>query len=126
MIVVHQQWLIIKAIKANFITYSLAGAILFLLESGVIEDKNDIVKDNIVNKLKGIKQQEQNIFDRVNHIMNYKNMFQCKKVNKKSENEKRILHPQIYFATLLRELKTPFMYVHCSLLQETNRTQYLL
>jgi len=100
--------------KSKCLTYSLVGAILFLLESGVIEDKNDIVRDNIVNKLKGIKQQQQNIFDRVNHIMTNENMFQCRKVNKKKRKRKMNTPPTDILCKTFERTKN-CIYV-CSLL----------
>jgi hypothetical protein len=100
--------------KSKCLAYSLAGAIVFLFGSGVIEDKNDIVRDNIVNKLKGIKQQVQNIFDRVNHIMCYNGMFQCEKVNKKKRKRKTNTPPTDILCNTFERAKN-CIYV-CSLL----------
>ena len=40
-------------------------------------------QDNILDKLMMIKQQDQDIIVQVNKIMSFRNMFQCRKMNKK-------------------------------------------
>ena len=100
--------------KSKCLTYSLVAAITYLFQSGVIEDNNDIMRDNIVNKLKGIKQQEQNIFDRVNNIMSYKGMFECRKLNKKKRKRKTKTPPTDILCKTFERTKN-CIYV-CSLL----------
>ena len=67
--------------KSKCLTYSLAGAISFLLRSKVIDSFHD--QDNILDKLMKIKQQDKDIIVQVNKIMSFRNMFQCRKMNKK-------------------------------------------
>ena len=69
-------------------SYSLAGAIKYLLEEKKIININDILQDTIVKGLMKIKHQEHEIIVKVNNIMCYKGIFQCQKVNKKAKTEK--------------------------------------
>ena len=67
--------------KSKCLTYSLAGAISYLLRSKVIDSFHD--QAHILDKLMKIKQQDKDIIAQVNKIMSFKSMFQCRKMNKK-------------------------------------------
>ena len=64
--------------KSKCLSYSLAGAIKYLL---ITREAVDI--GNIVQQLLNIKQQKHEIIEKVNNIMCQNGMFQCRKLNKK-------------------------------------------
>ena len=71
-------------------------------------------QDNILDKLMMIKQQDKDIIVQVNKIMSFKNMFQCRKVNKKKRKRKTNTPPTDILCKTFERTKN-CIYV-CSLL----------
>ena len=71
--------------RSKCLTYSLAGAIKYLLM-----EKEIFGVDGFLQNLYDVKQQDQNIFTKVNTIMTQNGCFTCRQLNKKKRKRKNI------------------------------------